>query len=161
MKTGTAFLAGMVGGAVMTAMLWMGRVMGMDVNLSMMLGTMFIQPPGATAWVVGFIMHLVISGLIALVYAWGFERVTQRAGPAVGAGFGVIHAIIAGLMFGMIPLLHPLIPEQMPAPGMFMAEKGALYVVMMFVVHMIYGAVVGSIYGPVAEPAAHGARATA
>jgi hypothetical protein len=149
MKVGTAFAAGAAGGAAMVAMLWIARaIFGMDVNLSMMLGTMVVLPPGPIAWVAGFVMHLIISGLIALAYAWGFEHVTHRAGWATGVAFSVIHAFIGGLMFGLVPAIHWLIPEQMPAPGMFLANKGALYVLAFFVLHAVYGAIVGAIYAP-------------
>ena len=161
MSAGRAFVAGMVGGAAMSAVMWMGRSMlGMDVNLSMMLGTMFVQPPGAVAWIVGFIMHLMISGLIALIYAWGFEHVTHRAGWLVGVLFSLIHSIGTGLFMGMVPAMHPLIPEKMPAPGFFLANKGGMYVVMLFVLHAIYGAIVGAMYGSVehARPMTAGER---
>ncbi len=148
-----AFIAGMIGGAAMTLVMWMARTfMGMDVNLSMMLGTMVVQPPGASAWIIGFIMHLIISGLIALIYAWGFEHVTHRAGWLVGVGFSLIHSIGTGLFMGMVSAIHPLIRAgQMRAPGFFMANKGATYVVALFMLHAIYGAIVGAMYAPVAQ----------
>ncbi|NUR32947.1 MAG: hypothetical protein HOQ30_02980 [Gemmatimonadaceae bacterium] len=154
MKAGRAFVAGMVGGAAMSAVMWMGRSLrGMDVNLSMMLGTMFVQPPGGTAWIVGFIMHLMISGLIALIYASAFEHVTHRSGWGIGMLFSLVHSIGTGLFMGMVPAMHPMIKSgQMPAPGMFMAHKGAMYVVMLFVLHAIYGAIVGGMYGDVVHP---------
>ena len=109
MNAGKAFVAGIIGGAAMSAVMWMGRtIMGMDVNLSMMLGTMFVQRPGATAWIIGFIMHLIISGLIALIYAWGFEHVAHRAGWLVGVGFSLIHSIGTGLFMGLVPMMHPM-----------------------------------------------------
>lgn len=149
MKPGKGFVAGMIGGAAMSLVMWMGRMMGMDMNLSMMLGTMFVAPPGATAWIVGFLMHLMISGLIALLYAWGFEHVTHRAGWLMGVAFSLIHSIGAGLFMGIVPAMHPLIRSgQMPAPGFFLANKGAMYVVMLFVMHAIYGAIVGALYAP-------------
>lgn len=46
--------------------------------LAMMLGTMFAEP-GSTAWVIGFMMPLMISALISLIYAWAFEHVTHAA----------------------------------------------------------------------------------
>lgn len=163
MKFGTAFIAGMIGGAAMSALMWMGReLMGMQANLSMMLGTMFVQPPGAAAWITGFIMHLIISGLIALIYAWGFEHVTHRAGVGVGVGFSLIHSVIGGAMMALMPMIHPLIPGQMPAPGAFLMNYGALHVVALFVMHAVYGAIVGAIYAPVLHPHADGrARAAA
>lgn len=43
-----------------------------------------------------------------------------------------------------------LIPEQMPAPGFFMADMGATTVIFDFVMHMLYGAIVGAVYGRIA-----------
>ncbi len=161
MNTGRAFGAGVVGGVVMTILMWMARTfMGMHMNLSMMEGTMLVQPPGPTAWIVGFIMHLIISGLIALLYAWAFEHVTHRAGAAVGAGFGLIHAVIAGFAMGMVPAIHPLIPQMMPAPGAFLSNiPGG--VIALFVLHLVYGAVVGAIYARVSAPTTARAHALA
>lgn len=149
MKTGKAFLAGVVGGLVMVILIWMARTfMGMHMNLSMMLGTM-ILPMGMGAWIIGFTMHLIISGLIALIYAWGFEHVTHKAGVLVGLGFSIIHAIGAGIFMGMVPLIHPRIPEMMPAPGFFLSGMGMMGVIALFMLHFVYGAIVGGMYGPV------------
>jgi hypothetical protein len=160
MKAGRAFVAGMVGGAVMSALMWMGRtVMGMPANLEMMLGTMFTDP-GATAWIIGFVMHLMISGAIALIYAWAFEHITHRAGWLLGAGFGIVHAIIGGMVMGMMPMMHPRMPNPIMPPGAFMSSMGTMGVVAEFVLHMVYGAVVGAMYGAVvhARPVASEGR---
>ena len=147
MNVGRAFVAGVVGGIVMSIGLAMGRAMGMPANLEMMLGTMMLQP-GTGAFLVGMMMHLIISGLIALIYAWGFEHLTHRSSAAIGAGFGVIHGVIGGMAMGMMPMMHPLIPEQMPAPGAFMSNMGMMGVMAEMVLHIIYGAVVGAMYRP-------------
>ncbi len=154
MNIGRAFVAGVVGGIVMSLGLAIGRAMGMDAaNLEMMLGTMLLQP-GTGAFVLGMMMHLIISGAIALIYAWGFEHVTHRSNAAIGAGFGVIHGIIGGMAMGMMPMMHPLIPEVMPAPGAFMSSMGMMGVVAEMMVHVIYGMVVGAMYRAVGFPAA-------
>ncbi len=150
MNYGRAFMAGVVGGAVMTAIITLVRVMGiMDVNLSMMMGSMVAASTGAGVWLVGFVMHLIISGLIAVVYAAGFEYVTHRAGWVVGIAFSLIHIVIAGMVFGMVPRMHPLMPDQMPAPGAFMSNKGVMGVLAFTMLHMIYGAIVGGLYRPI------------
>lgn len=87
MNGGNAFVAGVVGGLVMSGLMWLARtMMAMPANLEMMLGTM-VADPGSTAWIIGFAMHLMISGAIALIYAWAFEHVTHRAAWLIGAGF--------------------------------------------------------------------------
>ncbi|MBA3657860.1 MAG: hypothetical protein H0W69_10970 [Gemmatimonadaceae bacterium] len=148
MKVGKALIAGIVGGAAMTTLAWLARQMGIDINAEMMLGTM-VSPPGTGAWLIGFAMHMMLSVVIALIYAWGFERVTHRAGAVVGLGFAVIHVIIAGIVMGMIPAIHPMIPEQMPAPGAFLANMGTTFVAVFVLEHLVYGTIVGALYGPV------------
>lgn len=152
MKTRTAFLAGVAGGAVMSVIMWMARtLMGMEVKLELMLGTMIGLAPDTSAWMVGFVMHLMISGLIALAYAWAFERVLHRAGAAAGATVSVVHIVIAGIFFGMLPAMHPLVPETMPGPGYFMLNLGTMGFVAFVMLHLIYGAIVGAMYGPVVQ----------
>ena len=158
MKVGKAVSAGLAGGGAMTALAWLVRQMGIDMNAEMMLGTM-VSSPGTAAWLIGFAMHMMLSAVIALIYAWGFERVTHRAGVVVGLGFAVIHVIIAGMVMGMIPAMHPMIPEQMPAPGAFMANMGATFAALFVIEHLIYGAIVGGIYGPAVSARALRTRA--
>ncbi len=149
MNYGKAFIGGMVGGAVMSALMAMARLMGMPVNLEMMLGTMVGLGPNTTTWILGFLMHLMISGLIALAYGAGFEYVTHRADWKAGAAFSILHILIGGMFMGMVPIMHPLVPEQMPAPGAFMSNLGAMGVAAFVMLHLIYGAIVGAMYGPV------------
>ena len=117
MNAGKALVAGVVGGVAMTVLGWLVRLLGLEMNAEMMLGTMVSAPPNLVTWLIGFAIHLMISALIALIYAWGFEHVTHRAGAAIGLGFAVIHVAIAGIVMAMMPAMHPMIPEQMPAPG--------------------------------------------
>ena len=161
MKSRSAFPVGVVGGAAMSAVMFLARLLGLQANLEMMLGTLFL-PPGAVAWGVGFVVHLVVSGLIGLLYGRGFERVTHRASAGAGMLLSVVHIIAGGLLLGsVLPALHPLVPEAMPmpehamaTPGYFMLGLGhALIGLFAFVfVHMVYAAVVGMLYGPVLDP---------
>jgi hypothetical protein len=132
-KYGKAFGAGVLGAVVMTALMAMARAMGMPVNLEMVLGTMIGGAPS----------------LFALIYAVGFEYWTHRADWLVGLGFGVIHTLFSSVLLAMIPAMHPLVPEQMPAPGPFMSNLGMMGVLAFFMLHLIYGAIVGAMYGPV------------
>ena len=153
MKYGKAFAAGIVGAIAMTIIMVMARAMGMPANLEMMLGTMMGNPPSAMAWVIGLIIHLIAGGVLALIYAAGFEYWIQRADWLVGLGFGVIHTLFSGLVvLGMLPAIHPLVPEMMAAPGVFMANLGVEGVVAFVALHLIYGAMVGAMYGPVLHP---------
>lgn len=146
MNASKAFSAGVVGGAVMSAIMFVARMMGMDVKLELLLGTMVLEP-GTTAWIVGLVMHLIISAMIALAYAWAFENVLNRSGWQAGMMVSVVHILIAGVFMGAIlPAMHPLVPEQMAGPGWFMANLGLLGVAAFVMLHVIFGAIVGSMY---------------
>jgi hypothetical protein len=149
MHTGRAFLTGVLAGAVVILLTSILRALGLPVNLALMLGTMLGLAPSVGTWFAGLVIHLVVSGLIAMLYAAGFEYWTHRAGGSVGLGFSLIHMLIAGLLFGAIPAIHPMIPEFMRAPGPFMSNLGASGVLLFIAVHLFYGWIVGAYYGPV------------
>ena len=155
MNSKRAFFVGVAGGVVMSLIMALARVMGMEVHLEMMLGTMLGLVPGAGAWLVGLLMHLMLSGLIALIYAWGFENLTHRAGWLPGMGFGIVHTMLAGLFMGTVPAMHPLIPERMAAPGAFMSNLGLMGVIALVMLHLIYGAIVGAGYGEIRHATAY------
>ena len=159
MKVSKAILAGIVGGIAMTILAWLGRSAGVQLDGEMMLGTMLGSAPGTGTWLTGFVMHVMLSALIALVYAVGFEYVTHRAGAGLGLAFSLIHIVIAGLFMAMMPALHPMIPEQMPAPGPFLVNMGPAIVSLFIIEHLMYGAIVGGLYGAVVHPRAHPAVA--
>jgi hypothetical protein len=81
--------------------------------------------------------------------------VFHAANGWLGVFVGLGHAVVAGLFMGMMPAMHPLIPELMPAPGAFMSGMGPMGVVAEFVGHALYGAIVGAIVG---APALAGRR---
>jgi hypothetical protein len=160
MNFGTAFLAGVVGGLVMTIIMAFVRATMMpEANPEMMWGTMTGSEPSTTTWMIGLIIHLVVSGVIGLIYAIGFEYVTHRSGVLIGLGFAIIHLIIGGIFMGMMPMMHPMIPEQMPPPGAFMSGMGAMGSALFVLEHFIFGAIVGAMYVPVQSQI--GARAEA
>jgi hypothetical protein len=143
----------------MTLLGFIVRALGVDMNAEQMLGTMFTT--GGTAWIIGFGVHMMLSIFFALIYAWAFENVTHRAGPLVGLGFASVHIILAGIAMAMIPAVHPRIPEMMMAPGAFMSGMGAMGVGLFVLEHLMYGGIVGAMYGPVRRPvgATHAASA--
>lgn len=152
MKIGRAVVAGLAGAMAMTILAWIVRLTGIEFNSEMMLGTMTNRPPDGVTWTIGLMMHLILSVVIALIYAWGFEHWTHRAGAKVGTGFALIHIVFAAMAMMMIPMIHPMIPEKMPAPGAFMMNMGGIFVALFFIEHLLYGSIVGATYGAVVHP---------
>ncbi len=159
MDTGKAIVAGLIAGIAGTILLALGRVIGIPINLGLMLGTMLGLAPGPSTWFVGFIIHLVVSAILGILYAAGFEYITHRSGVGIGIGFSILHILVAGLLMGAIPMMHPMIPEVMAAPGAFLAYRGPAGVLMFLVLHLAFGAIVGAMYRPVLHPKkVHGER---
>jgi hypothetical protein len=124
----------------------------MAINFEMMLGSMITQTLSTAAWLIGFLIHLMIGGLFGLIYALGFERVTHSADWRAGIGIGALHTVFSGLLLAVVPSLHPLMPRILEAPGVFLANLGPFAVVVFIAVHLGFGAMVGSLYGPVLHP---------
>ena len=151
MKFGRAFLAGVLGGVLMSLLLWSAQDgFAMPASLSLMLGTMIgLEPFAIGTAVAGQAMHLAIAGAIGVTYAWIFERRRSHfEGIFSGALFGLAHAGIAGLVLLAVPAVHPMIPESLAPVGPFMSRLGVEGVAAFILLHLIYGATVGSIYAP-------------
>jgi len=141
--------AGVLGAVVMTLLREIGRAtLGMEVSMEILLGTMLgLQPdPGVAAWIFGFAMHLVAGGVFGLIYAFGFEAL-KRGSAWTGVAFGAMHAVLAGLILGIMPMMHPQMPGAVDPPGIFLANYGWMGVAGFVVPHLIFGAVVGGMYG--------------
>jgi hypothetical protein len=147
-----ALLAGLLGGVATTVLGVIARALGIPVALETMLGTVFGLHPSLTASAIGFAIHLAVSAVVAVVYAAGFEYVTRRAGAGPGVLFSLVHTAMSGLALGAVPAVHPLIPEPIPAPGLFLSGLGAVGVSYFVAMHLLYGAVVGGVYGRRRQP---------
>ncbi|MEW6731078.1 MAG: hypothetical protein AB1489_07065 [Acidobacteriota bacterium] len=143
MNYASAFWAGISGGVVMSCL------MIIDINFAFMIGTLFGLSPSQATWLFGYILYLIIAGLIGIIYAIAFETITQQADWKIGAMFGLIHLAVSGLFLGILPIIHPAIPEVIPAPGPFAINLGVVNVASFVVFHLIYGAIVGALYQPV------------
>lgn len=142
--------AGLVGGAVMAALLQMGIMMMPDkmrMNLLLMLGTM-MGMSGAMAYVAGLMMHLVASAIFGIIHASIFAGADIDSGEILwGALFGLGHAVITGIMLMAMPMVHPEIKAgRMDAPGPLAMSLGAPTAMGFVVLHIIFGALVAVLY---------------
>ncbi len=142
-----AFFAGVIGAALMAAILAASIAMGFKVlDFSMMWGTLVGLPIGTAAWITGFCIHLVVGGIFGLFYAVIFNAFSG-AGVIRGGGIGIIHALITGLAIALLPLVNPLMDSgRLPSPGPYFSRHGVLGILFFFGIHIVYGATVGLIY---------------
>jgi hypothetical protein len=144
-----AIWAGLIGGAIMYGTrLMMKSTVGVDLKMDMarMWGTM-MHVHGPRGRALGLLIHLVASGLIALIYAWGFDLIGADENMWLwGLIGGAIHWVLAGVFLTMVPAMHPEIPEERPAPGPFAKNFGIPDVPAFLMGHLLYGVVVGILY---------------
>lgn len=150
MNYGKAFYAGVFGGLIMGIIMMIAHYTDMTpLDMPMYQGSLMLGEISSMAWWVGMFSHLIISGLIAIVYAFGFVYFVEKANWVVGAVFGFIHWLIAGVFFGIMSFVHPLMQtNELASPGIFATNFGYFSIAAVLILHLIYGAVVGAIYNP-------------
>ena len=119
----------------------------MKMNLFLMLGTMMFRDR-TMAIVAGGMMHAVMSivfGLIHVAFFGAFDLETELV--AWGILFGVVHWMISGMGLGMMPMIHPLIRRgEMDSPGAFALSYPPMTAMGFFMLHIVFGIVVGALY---------------
>ena len=150
-EPGWAILAGLIGGAVMAALLYLGIYMlpkQMKMNLFMMLGTMLL-PVGAAALVMGGAVHGFMSVGMGLVHGAVFSGFDiDSAQAAWGLLFGFVHWVVVGMALGMLPLVHPRIRNgEIAAPGFYALSFPPMTAMGFLVLHLVFGVIVGALYG--------------
>lgn len=126
-----AFVAGVVGAIVMSLlMIWL-RAIGIPLHLEMRLASMI----GIHVWAAGLAAYLIIGGIVGLIYALAFEYILNEAGVGPGLMVGACHSIFAGFIWA-----------QLTGPGRFWDNFGPGGIAALFLLHFVYGAVVGALY---------------
>ena len=131
MNAARAFAAGVAGALAMSlVMIWL-RASGVPIHLELRLAAMF----GTHAWLVGLIAFLVFGGITGLVYALVFEYILNEAGVGAGLLVGACNAIFAGFIWSLVP-----------GPGRFWEGFGVPGIASLFLLHLLFGAIVGALY---------------
>ncbi len=153
MSATRAFIGGVAGAMAMTMASLVLAQLGIHVGLEQLVAVLLGFAPGASlARGAGFLVHLLIGGWLGILYAYGFERLTCRAGWGVGAAFGMAHLIIAGFGLGVIGLGLRAAHLSSVAPALFDANQGLSGVCSFMLLHLLYGSVVGSLYAFTGTP---------
>lgn len=150
MRPGRAFFFGVLGAAAISLLTAVLRALGFPLSIEIILGTLTGLEPGAGPFALGLVTHLLVGGLFGLLYGLLFERVWDHGGATVGMLLSVPHAALIGIVIGLTPQFHPLIPERLADPGPYFANLGPIGVLTFFGSHLVYGAIVGAGYGHVA-----------
>ena len=161
---GAAIGAGLIAGAAMSLLLYLGIAMmprQMKMDLFLMLGTMVTGArtvaagAGATtevnkpvAYLAGAMMHGVMSIVFGLVHVGLYTALGLESELVVwGVIFGLAHWLLSGVGLAMVPLMHPLMRNgQMAAPGAFALSYPAMTAGGFFMLHVIFGVLVDALY---------------
>ena len=111
-------------------MIWL-RGIGVPLHLELQLAAVL----GTQAWIVGLIAYLIIGGITGLIYALAFEYILNDAGVGAGLLVGACNSIGAGFIWA-----------HMPGPGRFWDTLGPSGIAALFLLHFIFGAIVGGLY---------------
>lgn len=152
---GAAAGAGLIGGAAMSVLLYLGIAMmprQMKMNLFLMLGTMVFRRDRAMAYAGGAMMHAVMSIVFGLIHVAFFTAFgLETALVAWGILFGFVHWLVSGMGLGMIPTMHPLIKRgEMDAPGSFALNYPSMTAMGFFMLHILFGVLVAAVYSGLA-----------
>lgn len=150
MKPVRAILFGILGAAVMSLLSMLLRAIHVPIQMEMILGSLTGIPPGSTAFAVGLVIHLTLGAIFGLIYGALFEKVWNHGGAGTGIVLAILHSSFIGIVFGLIPRIHPFIPGQLRDPGAYFSNLGTAGVLSFFAMHLLYGAIVGAGYGHVA-----------
>ena len=141
---GRAVLAGLAGTAAMTMLMLLAPKMGLPpMNIGAMLGS--VMGGNVT---LGWVAHFMIGTALALGYAAVFSARLPGPAPIRGAIFSLVPWLMAQLLV-------------MPMMGLGFFSGSALAAGGSLMGHLLFGAVLGLVYGArvVPEPASNPARA--
>ncbi len=148
-SNGVQLLAGrirLIAGLAMSAVARGMKPVGLEMDPHQMWATM-LKAHGAAGYLLGFIVHLLLSAAVGLIYAVGFDLVGAEASLwAWGLLGGAIHWLIAGVVMGVIPAVLPEISERRRAPGLFLKNFGMPDVPAFLADHLAYGLAFGIVY---------------
>ncbi|MBI3167828.1 MAG: hypothetical protein HYZ22_05080 [Chloroflexi bacterium] len=142
----SAVIAGVVASLVFSMVLAMAPKMGMPkMDIVSLLGSMFSAKSNL---VLGWMMHLMMGVVFALIYAFLWSAGIGGATWVGGLIFGTVQSLVVGMIMGMIPMMHVGIKSgAVKAPGLWMTNNGGAMAFMGGLVgHMIFGAVIALVY---------------
>jgi uncharacterized membrane protein YagU involved in acid resistance len=122
------------------------------MDLPLLLGTA-VTDNRRKARAIGYVFHLILGILFALLYA-GFFQIMGRSSWWMGALLGALHAIFTAtvLVNVLLPIVHPRMATSETAaneialiepPGFLMLNYGRSTVLVNLAAHIAYGAIVG------------------
>jgi hypothetical protein len=144
----SAIPAGVAGGiamelsAVLFRLLGFGRHSMVSYEGCMLTG----RESGAGSYLAGMVMHLTLSVLIALAYAWSFAAVWGRADWLHGLATAVPHWVAGGLAAPLFDRASGCVRRGTVEPLRPFATGSRRAFFAFLIGHLVYGTTVGALY---------------
>ncbi len=157
MSVGDVLLWGFAATIVLTTLMSAGHAAGVSrMSIPFMLGTMFTADRDR-APAVGFLAHLMMGWLFAVLYALVFESL-GRSSWWLGGAIGLVHglAVLVAVM-PILPGLHPRMAGEhqgpdptraLEPPGFMALHYGRSTPLLALMAHLVYGMILGAFYTP-------------
>jgi hypothetical protein len=147
---------GFVATAILTAILIGAQLAGLTrMDIPTMLGTTLVADMDI-ARVAGTVMHMAAGQVFALFYASAFHLL-GRASWYLGAGFGIVHGVIAlTVIVPVLPGIHPRMSSEragsqlkpLEPPGLLALHYGTQTTWVTVLAHAAYGGILGATLHP-------------
>jgi hypothetical protein len=155
MSIGEILLWGFGATVVLTTIMAISKPLGITrMDLPFILGTIFTSNRDK-APVFGFIIHMVIGWLFALIYAFAFKSARIHT-IWFGLIIGLVHgAFVLSAGLHIIAAFHPRMAQpyrgptptrQLEPPGFFALNYGTGTPVVTMIAHLVYGGILGAFY---------------
>ena len=97
-------------------------------------------------------MHGLMSIVFGLIHVAFYNALGLESGlVAWGLLFGFVHWLISVVGLSMVPSMHPLMKRgQMESPGAFALSYLPMTAMGFFILHLVFGVVVGALYAVLA-----------
>jgi hypothetical protein len=135
-----AMIAGLVGTAAMTLMIYVGPLLEMPkMDLIELLGSTF-SGNKTLATILGTVLHLILGAIFGIIYGlvWSFGVFSPNW--FTGLLFGLVHGVAASSVIPRWLQAHPR------PPGM---ERSMLWVIIFWLVHAVFGLATALTYAAV------------
>ncbi len=110
-------------------------------------GGWILRAPAAWRRAAGWAGHSALAIAIVLLYATFFAAVARNDHLALwGLLAGAVHSLLGGVVVGAFVDLHPRMPHEVPAPGVFYRHYGRRDVVTFVAGHLWFGVLAGVLY---------------
>ena len=144
---GKAIIAGVIGAAAWEVVARVLNTTGLPVfDLVKVLGTTVFGPNAEALlwWPTGLILHTSVGAIWAIFYAYFFWTIFDLRPVLQGILFSLLPAFLAGLI--MVPQMSLMQAAPRNVFGLFAIDLGFWGPAMILLGHLVYGAVLGSMY---------------